>query len=165
MTQDLKKDTELLDAYSQAVIDVVERVGPAVVRVDASRPSKRSRERMSALVLWSLIFFPLADTKSVPLIAISLGGMLLVQGAYIGPQPAVFSELFPAPIRYSGASLSLTLGTIVGGAPAPFIATALYGLGGNSHLITIYLVALAIISWLCVWGLRETYREDLSRAR
>jgi len=120
---------------------------------------------MSALVLWSLIFFPLADTKSVPLIAISLGGMLLVQGAYIGPQPAVFSELFPAPIRYSGASLSLTLGTIVGGAPAPFIATALYGLGGNSHLITIYLVALAIISWLCVWGLRETYREDLSRAR
>ena len=119
---------------------------------------------MSALVLWSMIFFPLADTKSLPVIAISLAGMLVIQGAYIGPQPAVFSELFPAPIRYSGASLSLTLGTIVGGAPAPFIATALYGLGGNSHLITVYLVALAIISWLCVLGLRETYREDRSRA-
>jgi S1-C subfamily serine protease len=31
----LKSDTELFDAYSQAVISAVERVGPAVVRVDA----------------------------------------------------------------------------------------------------------------------------------
>jgi metabolite-proton symporter len=119
---------------------------------------------MAALVVWSVLFFPLADTRSVPLIALALAGMLAVQGAYIGPQPAVFSELFPAPIRYSGASLSLTLGTIVGGAPAPFIATALYGAAGSSRLVTIYIAALSLVSWLCVLGLRETYREDLSRA-
>ena len=119
---------------------------------------------MSALVLWSLVYFPLADTRSVPLIALSLAGMLLIQGAYIGPQPAVFSELFPTPIRYSGASLSLTLGTIVGGAPAPAIATALYGAAGSSRLITIYMVTLAVISWLCVLGMRETYRNDLRAA-
>ena len=98
------------------------------------------------------------------LIGLSLAGMLLIQGAYIGPQPAVFSELFPTTIRYSGASLALTLGTIIGGAPAPSIATYLHQRAGDSHLITIYVVALSIISWLCVLGLRETYREDLSRA-
>ena len=43
MTHDPITDQDLLDAYSRAVIDVVERVGPAVVRVDSSRPSRRSR--------------------------------------------------------------------------------------------------------------------------
>ena len=36
-------DEELLDADSRAVISVVERVGPAVVRVDRMRPSRRGR--------------------------------------------------------------------------------------------------------------------------
>jgi metabolite-proton symporter len=116
----------------------------------------------AGLVLWSAIFFPLADTKSVPLIALALCGMLLLQGAYMGPQPAVFSELFPASIRYSGASLSLTLATIFGGALAPFFATALFGMTGNSSLVTVYAVALSLISWLSVLGLKETYGRDLS---
>jgi S1-C subfamily serine protease len=38
-------DEELLDAYSRAVIDVVEQVGPAVVRVDRTRLSRRGRPR------------------------------------------------------------------------------------------------------------------------
>jgi hypothetical protein len=119
---------------------------------------------MAALVAWSLVYFPLADTKSVPLIGLSLAGMLVIQGAYIGPQAAIFSELFPTTIRYSGASLALTLGTVIGGAPAPSIATKLYQVSGNSRLITVYIVALAIVSWFCLLALRETYREDLSRA-
>jgi MFS family permease len=75
-----------------------------------------------ALIVWSAVFFPLLDTKSVPLMGLALGVMLVVQGIYIGTQPAFFAELFPTSIRYSGASLSNTLGTILGGAPAPFVA-------------------------------------------
>ncbi len=116
-----------------------------------------------ALVLWSLVFFPLADTGSVPLAALALCGILVIQGAYIGPQPAVFSELFPAATRYSGASLSLTLGTILGGALSPVIATSLFGATGNSTLITVYITAMSFISWLSTLGLRETYRQDLTR--
>jgi len=115
-----------------------------------------------ALVVWSLVFFPLADTRSVPLIALALSGMLILQGAYIGPQPAVFSELFPTAIRYSGASLSLTLGTILGGALAPAIATSLFSATGNSSLVTVYITAMSLISWLSTLGLKETYRRDLS---
>jgi MFS family permease len=116
---------------------------------------------LGALVVWSMIFFPLVDTGSIPLIALSLCGMMVLQGAYLGPQPVVFSELFPAAIRYSGASLSLTLGTIFGGALAPFIATTLFGITGNSSLVTAYVTTLSLISWLCSLGLRETYRSDL----
>jgi MFS family permease len=118
----------------------------------------------AGLVIWSAVFFPLIDTRSLPLIAIALCGMLVLQGAYIGPQPAVFSELFATGVRYSGASLSLTLGTILGGAPAPFIATALFGAAGHSWPVTVYATVLALVSWLCVLGLKETYREDLSLA-
>ena len=116
---------------------------------------------LGALVLWSLVFFPLADTKSIPLIALALCGMFLVQGAYIGPQPAVFSELFPAAIRYSGASLSLTLGTILGGALAPAIATTLYNAAGNSRLVTAYITVMSLLSFVSSLWLKETYRREL----
>jgi MFS family permease len=114
-----------------------------------------------ALTVWSLLFFPLADTGSVPLVAVALAGMLVIQGAYIGPQPAVFAELFPTAIRYSGVSLSLTLGTILGGAVAPAIATALFDLTGTSRYITVYITAMSAISWLCTLGLKETGRVNL----
>jgi hypothetical protein len=87
--------------------------------------------------------------------------MLLLQGAYIGTQPAVFAELFPTATRYSGASVSLTLGTIFGSAPASFIATALFNTTSTSTWVSAYAAVLALVSWLCVLGLKETYRQNL----
>ena len=118
-----------------------------------------------ALTLWSLVFFPLVDTGSVPLVALAVTGILVLQGAYIGPQPAVFSELFPTATRYSGASLSLTLGTVLGGAVAPAIATALFDATGTSRFITVYITAMSAISWLCTLRLRETAHVSLRSAR
>jgi MFS family permease len=113
------------------------------------------------LIVASLVFFPLIDTKSVTLAAIAVCSMLVVQGMYIGPQAAVFAELFPSSFRYSGASLSITLGTLLGGAITPFVAAALYSAFGSSLPITIYAVALSVISWLCALGLKETVRTKL----
>ena len=115
-----------------------------------------------ALILSSAVFFPLVDTRSVPLAALALCIMLVVQGAYVGPQAAVFAELFRTEVRYSGASLSSTLGTLFGGAIAPFVATALFSTTGNSWPVTVYAVAMSIISWFCVRGLKETYERSLS---
>jgi hypothetical protein len=90
--------------------------------------------------------------------------MLLIQGFYLGPQPAVFAELFPTDLRYSGASLSLTLGTIVGGAVAPIVATYLFSLTHTSTLVTVYMTAVSVVSFLCALRLRETYRDSLAKS-
>jgi metabolite-proton symporter len=113
------------------------------------------------LIVASLVFFPLIDTKSIPLAAIAVCFVLVIQGMYIGPQAAVFAELFPSSFRYSGASLSITLGTLLGGAITPFVAAALYSTFGSSLPITIYAVALSIVSWLCALGLKETVQTKL----
>ena len=110
----------------------------------------------AALIVWAAVFFPLLDTRSLPIIWIALCVMLPLQGAYIGTQPAVFAELFPASIRYSGASLSNTLGTILGGAPAPFVAAALYDAFASSMAVGLYITLMAGVSWISVLGLRET---------
>lgn len=114
------------------------------------------------LVVWSAVFLPLADTRSVPLILVDLIVMFVLQAAYIGPQPALFSELFKPAVRYSGASLSLQLGTILGGAIFPLVATALFDATKSSWSVTAYAVVLALIAFGCQLGLRETYQRDLT---
>jgi MFS family permease len=117
-----------------------------------------------ALVVWSAVFFALLDTRSVPLIGIALVVVLVIQGAYIGTQPAFFAELFPTSIRYSGASLSNTLGTILGGAPAPFVAAALFNATGTSRAVGAYITAMAAVSFVSVAILRRRRGDMRPRA-
>ena len=99
-----------------------------------------------ALLVTSAAFFTLIDTASTP---VMLGAMLLlafVLGCTVGPQSALFAELFPAHIRYSGASLGYQVGAILGGGIAPFIATALFARFGTSTAISVYFVVISAIS-------------------
>ena len=90
--------------------------------------------------------------------------MMTLQGAYSAPSRRRFPSCSPTGVRYSGASLSLQLGTILGGGLAPFVATALFGVTGSSQLVTAYMATVSLISSLCVLGLKETYRQNLSSA-
>ena len=77
-----------------------------------------------------------------------------VLGCCAGPQSALFSELFPAHIRYSGASLGYQVGAILGGGLAPIVATALYASFHTSTAITVYFVAIALVSLASILVLR-----------
>jgi MFS family permease len=106
------------------------------------------------LGLWSLVFFPLVDTGTFTniMIALTVGQALL--SLMYGPQAALFGELFPVEIRYSGASLGYQIGAIFGGAFAPLIAAGLLAATGSSMAIGAYMSLMCAITFVSILLLR-----------
>lgn len=88
----------------------------------------------------------MVDTGKISLFAIGL--LLLIPGLALsyGPQSAMYAELFPRSIRFSGVSVSYALGSILGGAFSPMIAQLLLDKTGSSWSIGVYLMILMAIS-------------------
>ena len=102
-----------------------------------------------ALLGTSAVFFPLIDTASLPVMLVAMVALAFVLGCTVGPQSAVFAELFPAHLRYSGASLGYQVGAILGGGFAPFLATWLYARFGSTLAISAYFVVVSMVSLTC----------------
>lgn len=100
--------------------------------------------------LWAFAVFPLIDTGSVIAVVVAIGIQLLLLSLMYGPQAALFAELFPKSVRYSGASLGYQLGAIVGGGFAPIIATALFAEYHSTLPISIYLAIMCLVSFISV---------------
>ena len=72
------------------------------------------------------------------------------------PQGALYSELFEPRVRYSGISVVYQFASIVSSGMTPLILQALLIWGRNGPwLICAYIMAVATISTLCVYGLRR----------
>ncbi|GAA1661549.1 shikimate transporter [Mycolicibacterium murale] len=119
----------------------------------------RQRIMMVGAAGLAVVVFPfwiMVDTGSFWLISLAmLIGLGVFQSLVYGVQPAYFSEIFPTEIRYSGLSLGMQIGSILGGAFAPVIATALIS-RFSSTSIAIYMSAASLITLFSVWRLGET---------
>lgn len=118
-------------------------------------------------VFWALFAFPffwLVDTGVTPLVWLAIiAAFAIGHSSMWAVAAALYSELFNTRFRYSGASLGYQLSIVVGGGPAPFIATALIAwAGGNSWPVSLYLVVAALISLVSLYLAAETFRIDLS---
>jgi metabolite-proton symporter len=102
-----------------------------------------------ALLVVSAVFFTLVDTRSIPVLLVAMLALAFVLGCTVGPQSALFAELFPAHLRYSGASLGYQVGAILGGGIAPFMATWLYARFGSTLAISAYFVVVSLVSLVC----------------
>ncbi len=109
---------------------------------------------------FALAFFPLIDTGVPKNVLIAITVELGLLSLMYGPQAALFAELFPVELRYSGASIGYQLGAVVGGGLAPIIATALYARFHTSWAIAIYLFAMCFISFVSALMLRGRARAN-----
>lgn len=81
----------------------------------------------------------------LPGITLWLALALFVMGLVYGPLGAWLPGLFPARVRYTGASLAFNLGGIIGGGMTPLAAQALSERGGLAP-VGLFLAAAAIAS-------------------
>ena len=74
---------------------------------------------------WMIPMFALIDTKDIMLYGVALFVLTVGLGLSYGPMSAMYAEMFPANVRYSGISIGYAFGAILGGAFAATIAESL----------------------------------------
>jgi len=102
-----------------------------------------------------LTLFPLVNGGTFGSLVLGLTFLSIGLGLTYGPQAALYAELFPASIRFSGVSISYAIGSILGGAFAPTIATALVQSTGTTASVTLYLAGMTVIGLAATLLLRD----------
>lgn len=114
------------------------------------------------LAIWAVPMWWLIDTKNLLLYFIALFVMTIGLGLSYGPQAALYAEMFPADIRYSGVSIGYAFGAILGGAFAPLIAELIFGSTGVSWSIGVYILVVSIISLIAVLSVKQEQDQPLN---
>lgn len=96
-----------------------------------------------------LLLAPLMQDGSLVLIALFLSLGLLAMGFVYGPLGAWLPALFPARVRYTGASIAFNIGGILGGGLTPIIAQALAD-GGGLTFVGLYLAIACSLSLIAL---------------
>ncbi|GAA1435474.1 MFS transporter [Mycobacterium cookii] len=118
----------------------------------------------AALALVSAVpIFALVNTENAALITLGIViGWGLAACIMFGPEGAMFAEVFPTRVRYSGMSAVYQIGVIPTGAVAPLIGTSLVSAwSGSVWPVAVYVMAMALISLVSVFFLPETHRRNL----
>jgi len=125
---------------------------------DAKTPRLVLMAGCGLTIVVGALLAPMLGGGSLWLVGGFLSLALLVMGFVYGPLGAWLPSLFPARVRYTGASIAFNLGGIIGGGLAPVIAQALANRGGLS-LVGLYLGAAGLVSLLALLPLKRTADE------
>ena len=113
------------------------------------------------IILFALFAFnPLLGSGNPALVFVFLLLGLSLMGLTFGPMGALLPELFPTEVRYTGASFSYNVSSILGASVAPYIAAWLqtnYGLGA----VGLYLAAMAGLTLIALLLTHETRHQSL----
>ena len=119
----------------------------------------------AAMFAWMVPLFLLMDTRDIRLFAAAVLVMSIGLGLSYGPMSALYAEMFPAPVRYSGVAIGYALGAVLGGAFAPTIAEALMQSTGSGLSVGAYIMVLCVISGVAVTMVKEPKDTELGETR
>lgn len=97
---------------------------------------------------------PMMGSGQMMLVGAFLALLLLLMGFVYGPLGAWLPGLFPARVRYTGASVAFNVGGVIGGGFTPIAAQMLADQGGLAH-VGFYLSAAAGLSLIALLFLRK----------
>jgi MFS transporter, MHS family, shikimate and dehydroshikimate transport protein len=118
---------------------------------------------VALILIFAFPLYALVDSKDPGLITLAICLYQLPSSAAYGTLAAMFSELFGANVRYSGASLGYQGAAIFAGGLSPLVATLLLKFsGGASWVLALYLMVMAVISLVSIYLIAETRQVDLT---
>ncbi|RJT44297.1 MFS transporter [Rahnella woolbedingensis] len=112
------------------------------------------------MIVFALCFPTILGAGSQALVMVFLLCGFMVMGLTFGPMGALLPELFPTEVRYTGASFSYNVSSILGASVAPYIATWLathYGL----FYVGVYLASMATLTLIALLLSKETAHQSL----
>jgi metabolite-proton symporter len=110
------------------------------------------------IMVFGLVFSKLFIPGSLVITAIFLSLGMFLMGLTYGPIGTALAGIFPAAVRYTGASLAFTLAGILGASLTPYLATTLannYGLAYVGYYLTVA-AGLTLLALLGARGLMKT---------
>jgi len=113
----------------------------------------------SLVLAWPLWW--LMHHQSFLLILAGQVGFGLLMGMAYGVTPATMIEMLPTEVRCSGVSIGYNLCLGLFGGTTPLIATYLVARTSDDFAPAYYLMAVTLVSFVALLGLRETAREPL----
>jgi MFS family permease len=113
-------------------------------------------QALNALLIW-----PLLSSGSYGLILLSFCLVFVFHSLCYAPLGALFSELFPSAMRYTGASMAYQVASLIGGF-GPLFATLLIGAGLSPLWVIGLLVLGLLVSIACALAMPRTDDVDLA---
>jgi MFS family permease len=111
--------------------------------------------------VWMIPLFLLLQTRDIVLFGGAIAVLCVGLGLSYGQMSAMYAEMFPVQVRYSGVSIGYALGAILGGAFAPTIAEVLVRTTGTALSVGGYIMVLCVVSLVAVSLVPEPRGTDL----
>ncbi|EKX62479.1 MFS transporter [Streptomyces ipomoeae] len=152
----------MLTATSIAAVADVAVTVPVAIWADRVGRRPVMLAGAAGCAVWALPMFGSLQTRDAVLItgAFTIGLVLFIM--MFAPMAAFLPELFPARLRYTGASATFILAVTLGGGFAPLVATWLTSHWQSPFVLGLYAGVLCLVSVGCILALPETRDKDFT---